>query len=60
MLMPSLTDFKSIIILISFAGTFAYAAPEAILGDKCGLPADIYSFGVVLLEVLPCCTCMYA
>ena len=35
------------------AGTFAYASPEAIMGEKCTLASDIYSFGIVLLEVPP-------
>jgi len=33
------------------AGTFAYASPEAIMGTKLTLKSDIYSFGIVLLEV---------
>jgi serine/threonine protein kinase len=33
------------------AGTFAYASPEAIMGSKLTLKSDIYSFGIVLLEV---------
>lgn len=32
-------------------GTFAYASPEAIMGNKLTLKSDIYSFGIVLLEV---------
>ncbi|KAK9831783.1 hypothetical protein WJX74_009158 [Apatococcus lobatus] len=32
-------------------GTFAYAAPELLLGEKCDYKADIYSFGVVLWEL---------
>jgi serine/threonine protein kinase len=31
-------------------GTFAYAAPEMLLNQRCDLAADVYSFGVVLWE----------
>ncbi|KAL4439258.1 hypothetical protein ABPG77_004160 [Micractinium sp. CCAP 211/92] len=38
---------------VSCIGTFAWAAPEVLLGGTdCGRPADIYSFGVVLWELL--------
>ena len=33
-------------------GTFAWVAPEVILGMRCGLSADIYSLGVVLWWVV--------
>jgi serine/threonine protein kinase len=33
-------------------GTAAYLAPEQILGDPVGAPADVYSLGLVLLECL--------
>ncbi|KAK9834180.1 hypothetical protein WJX81_006227 [Elliptochloris bilobata] len=32
-------------------GTFAWAAPEALLGHKCTEKVDIYSFGVILWEL---------
>lgn len=36
----------------SVVGTFAWAAPEMILGQPFSFTADIYSFGVVLWEIL--------
>jgi len=33
-------------------GTFAYAAPELINGNKCNEKADIWSFGVLLHELI--------
>ena len=33
------------------AGTFAWAAPELLLGERCTCAADMYSFGVVMWEV---------
>ncbi|KAK9804823.1 hypothetical protein WJX72_007321 [[Myrmecia] bisecta] len=33
-------------------GTFAYAAPELLLNQRCSEKVDIYSFGVVLHEML--------
>ena len=33
-------------------GTFAWAAPELLLGDRCTEKVDIYSFGVVLWEIV--------
>lgn len=33
-------------------GTFAYAAPELVNGDKCNEKADIWSFGVLLHELI--------
>ena len=32
-------------------GTFAWAAPEVLLGKACSEKADIYSFGVLLHEL---------
>ena len=33
-------------------GTFAYAAPELLTGGKCNEVADIFSFGVLLWELV--------
>ena len=33
------------------AGTFAWAAPELLMGGRCSEKVDIYSFGVVLWEL---------
>jgi serine/threonine protein kinase len=33
-------------------GTFAYAAPELLTGSKCNEAADIFSFGVLLWELV--------
>ncbi|KAK9829556.1 hypothetical protein WJX72_006471 [[Myrmecia] bisecta] len=33
-------------------GTFAYAAPELLLNQRCSEKVDIYSFGVVLFELV--------
>jgi serine/threonine-protein kinase len=35
-----------------FLGTPMYSAPEALLGPKVGPPADRYSLGVMLFEML--------
>lgn len=32
-------------------GTFAWAAPELLLGEQCDESADMFSFGVVLWEL---------
>jgi sterile alpha motif and leucine zipper-containing kinase AZK len=37
------------------AFTPAYAAPE-IFDDECGLPSDVYAFGIIMWEVLTCNT----
>eukprot|EP00891_Asterochloris_glomerata_P005380 jgi/Astpho2/5380/Aster-05923 len=34
------------------AGTYAYAAPEVLLNDRCDAKVDVYSFGVTLHELL--------
>ncbi len=34
------------------AGTFAYAAPELLLNEPCDSSADLYSFGVLLWEIV--------
>jgi serine/threonine protein kinase len=58
--LPHLADF-GIALLVDAArmtgsneilGTAAYLAPEQILGDPVGAPADVYSLGLVLLECL--------
>ena len=33
------------------AGTFAWAAPELLLGRRCSEKVDIFAFGVVLWEI---------
>ena len=33
-------------------GTFVYSAPEMLIGNDSGVKADIYSFGVVLWEIV--------
>ena len=33
------------------AGTFAWASPELLLGQRCSEKADIYAFGVVVWEL---------
>lgn len=35
-----------------FAGSFFYAAPEQFRGERVGLQADLYSFGVILHELI--------
>lgn len=32
-------------------GTFAWAAPELLLGEQCDESADMFSFGVILWEL---------
>lgn len=39
---------------MSFAGTFAWMAPEVIRNEPCSEKVDIWSFGVVLWEMLTC------
>ena len=34
------------------AGTFAYAAPELLLNEACDSSVDLYSFGVLLWEIV--------
>lgn len=57
---PLLTDFGIAHALDSthitgtglVTGTAAYLAPEQILGERAGPPADIYALGLILLECL--------
>lgn len=37
---------------VTSTGTFAWAAPELLLGSQVSVQADIYSFGVVLWEIV--------
>jgi serine/threonine protein kinase len=39
---------------MSFAGTVAWMAPEVIKNERCSEKVDIWSFGVVLWELLTC------
>lgn len=39
-------------MLSNVAGTFAYAAPELLMGEPCDTRADLFSFGVIMWEVL--------
>lgn len=48
------TRMKETLALSQGLGTFAYAAPELLLGGTVSFAADIYSFGVLLREI---CTC---
>lgn len=36
------------------AGTFAWAAPELLMGGRCSEKVDIFSYGVVLWELATC------
>jgi serine/threonine protein kinase len=36
------------------AGTLAWMAPELLLGNKCNESTDIYSFGVIMYELMTC------
>ncbi|SGY19948.1 BQ5605_C017g08401 [Microbotryum silenes-dioicae] len=37
---------------MSYCGTDGYISPEILLGDEFGLPTDIFSLGVIFIEVL--------
>ena len=39
-------------MMTSFQGTFEWAPPELINGGECSEKADIYSFGVILWEIV--------
>lgn len=35
-----------------FIGTYQWMAPEVIMGEKYSIKADIYSFGIIMWEIL--------
>ncbi|SCZ94173.1 BZ3500_MvSof-1268-A1-R1_Chr12-2g03735 [Microbotryum saponariae] len=37
---------------MSYCGTDGYMSPEILLGDEFGLPTDIFSLGVIFIEIL--------
>ena len=37
---------------VNSLGTFAYAAPELLAGDRCTTKADLWSFGVLIWELV--------
>ncbi|KAI5480140.1 hypothetical protein MNV49_001800, partial [Pseudohyphozyma bogoriensis] len=37
---------------MSYCGTDGYMAPEILMGDEFGLPADVFSLGVIFVELL--------
>ncbi|SCV73010.1 BQ2448_6935 [Microbotryum intermedium] len=37
---------------MSYCGTDGYMSPEILLGNELGLPTDIYSLGVIFIEIL--------
>ena len=39
-------------MMTNFQGTFEWAPPELINGGECSEKADIYSFGVILWEIV--------
>lgn len=45
--LKSATDLKDRVL-----GTPGYRAPEIINGQPCGLPADVFAFGIVAMEIL--------
>eukprot|EP00884_Botryococcus_braunii_P016084 jgi/Botrbrau1/3159/Bobra.0070s0125.2 len=47
-----LTSLQTHKTLPCWTGTFPYVAPEVLLSGKAGCSADIYSFGVVLWEIV--------
>lgn len=47
-------EWNEISTKMSFAGTLAWMAPEVILNHPCSEKVDIWSFGVVLWEMLTC------
>ena len=45
------TSLDASFALTRAVGTLAWMAPEVLDGDRYGLPADVYSYGIVLWEV---------
>lgn len=43
---------KSYLSVLSGLGTLAWSAPEVLAGRRCSEKADIYSFGVLLWEIV--------
>jgi hypothetical protein len=43
---------RNYITQVSVIGTFAWAAPEVLTNEKCTEKADIFSFGIVLWEIV--------
>ena len=37
---------------MSYCGTDGYMSPEILMGEEFGLPSDIFSLGVILVEIL--------
>mmetsp|Transcript_25473 Transcript_25473/g.36349 ORF Transcript_25473/g.36349 Transcript_25473/m.36349 type:complete len:411 (-) Transcript_25473:308-1540(-) len=50
--MPQHSDFHDDVYEMSIAGTRRYTAPEVIFEEPYNLKADVYSFGVILWELL--------
>lgn len=48
----SRTQTKTYLSLAAPVGTFAWVAPEVLMGGRCGRAVDIYSFGVLLWEII--------
>ena len=37
---------------MSYCGTDGYMSPEILMGEEFGLPSDIFSLGVIFVEIL--------